>query len=57
MFIYGISPRLKVNLETSISVLDMRELLEEQEVLNFSFDDSNTGFSTIFVQAKDLIVR
>lgn len=36
--------------------LDMSELLDDNEVLNFGFDDFNESFSMITVQAKDLYV-
>ena len=36
--------------------LDMINLLNGQEVLNFSFDDFNNDFSSICVQAKDLYI-
>ena len=32
----------------------MKELLKNNEVLNFCFDDFNSSFSTICVQSKDL---
>ena len=34
----------------------MRQLLNDQEVLNFGFDDFNDKFSHISVQAKDLYI-
>lgn len=34
----------------------MMKLLDNQEVLNFSFDDFNHDFSRISVQAKDLYI-
>ena len=34
----------------------MSDLLNENEVLNFGFDDFNESFFTITVQAKDLFI-
>ena len=40
----------------NIYKLDMSELLGDNEVLNFGFDDFNESFSNITVQAKDLYI-
>jgi hypothetical protein len=37
-------------------VIDVYELLNREEVLNFTFDDFNDNFSTIMVQSKSLFI-
>ena len=39
-----------------IQCLDMMKLLDGNEVLNFSFDDYNSDFASICIQAKDLYI-
>ncbi len=38
-----------LNKASTHHVLNMRQLLNDEEVLNFSFDDFNDSFSTIIV--------
>ena len=63
MFIFNINTMNKGKVGDSddkkidnIYKLDMSELLGDNEVLNFGFDDFNESFSTITVQAKDLFI-
>ena len=39
---------------SSVYALNMRTILEGEEVLNFGFDDFNNSISSIMVQAKSL---
>ena len=41
---------------SSVHALNMKQLLNEEEVLTFGFDDFNKNMSNIMVQAKDLFV-
>ena len=52
MLIYNIG-RSK---QSSLQVLNMRQLLLDEEVLNFGFDDFNDSFTCIMVQAKNLFL-
>jgi len=52
MLIYNIIMSKSMN--PSVTTLNMRKLLNDNEVLSFGFDEFNESFSTICIQAKDL---
>ena len=54
MYIYNIVPGKSA--DHNVFKLNLHELLEGEEVLNFGFDDNNSEFSCICVQAKNLFL-